>query len=200
LRKATEVRLQTLTGTALLPYLPALGQLRVEVFRDWPYIYDGDAAYEETYLRTYAAATRAAVIAAFDGAEIVGAATCLPLTDEPPDMQQVFTDAGMDAASVFYFGESVLRHAYRGQGIGVRFFEHREAHARSFGTYTTAAFCAVERPDTHPLKPVGFIPLDAFWSKRGFTKQPSLRCKMSWLDLGKRQDTEKYLIFCTKNL
>jgi GNAT superfamily N-acetyltransferase len=200
LRKATEVRLQTLTGTALLPYLPALGQLRVEVFRDWPYIYDGDAAYEETYLRTYAAAARAAVIAAFDGAEIVGAATCLPLTDEPPDMQRVFTDAGMDAPSVFYFGESVLRRAYRGQGIGVRFFEHREAHARSFGTYTTAAFCAVERPDTHPLKPVGFIPLDAFWSRRGFTQQPGLRCKMSWLDLGERQETEKYLTFWTKNL
>jgi GNAT superfamily N-acetyltransferase len=115
-------------------------------------------------------------------------------------MQQVFTDAGMDAASVFYFGESVLRRAYRGQGIGVRFFEHREAHARSFGTYTTAAFCAVERPDTHPLKPVGFISLDAFWSKRGFTQQPGLRCKMSWLDLGERQDTEKYLIFWTKKL
>ncbi len=200
MQKATELRLQTLTGATLLPYLPALGQLRVEVFRDWPYIYDGDAAYEETYLQTYAAAARAAVIAAFDGEEIVGAATCLPLTDEPLHMQQVFTDAGMDAASVFYFGESVLRSTYRGQGIGVRFFQHREAHARSFGTYTTAAFCAVERPDNHPLKPLDFIPLDAFWAKRGFTRQPGLRCKMSWQDLGETQETEKYLTFWTKKL
>jgi len=200
LRKATEVRLQTLTGAALLPYLPALGALRVEIFRDWPYIYDGDARYEETYLRTYAEAPRAAVIAAFDDDELVGAATCLPLAAEPENVKQPLADAGFDVAEVFYFGESVLRKAYRGRGIGVRFFELREMHARSFGVYKMAAFCAVERPDSHPDKPVEFVKLDEFWGKRGFIKQHGIKCKMSWRDLGETQETGKNLVFWTKNL
>ncbi len=183
-----------------MPYLSVLGALRVEVFRDWPYIYDGDAAYEETYLKTYANAERAAVIMAFDGDEVVGAATCLALADEPLAMQQPFTDAGMDVARIFYFGESVLRKTYRGQGIGVGFFEAREAHARQFGVYHTAAFCAVERPAGHALQPADFTPLHGFWAKRGFNRQPSLQCKMSWLDLGETQQTEKTMMFWTKTL
>jgi GNAT superfamily N-acetyltransferase len=194
------ISLRTLTGAALLPYLPALGELRVEVFRDWPYIYDGDAGYEETYLRTYADADRAAVICAFDGAELVGAATCLPLAAEPAHMQQPLAEAGFDVAAVFYFGESVLRKTYRGQGIGVAFFEAREAHARKFGMYETAAFCAVQRAETHKLKPAGFVPLDAFWGKRGYTKQPNLQCRLSWRDVGETAESEKTLTFWTKPL
>lgn len=198
--KPTEYRLQTLTGPAILPYLSALAGLRVEVFADWPYIYDGDAAYEETYMQSYVAAPRAAVIAAFDGETVIGAATCLPLADEPARIQLPFILAGMAVEDIFYFGESVLRKSYRGQGIGVGFFAAREAHARSFASYTTTAFCAVDRPATHKLRPADFIPLDAFWAKRGYTKQPGLQCEMSWRDRDETSATMKKLTFWTKPL
>ncbi len=191
------MRVETLTGAAITPHLPALARLRINVFRDWPYIYDGDAGYEENYLKIYAASPRAAIVFAFDGEQIIGASTCLPLADETENVRAPF---GKDAAKIFYFGESVLLKAYRGHGLGVKFFEAREAHARSFNTYKTAAFCAVQRPDDHPLRPPGFVPLDAFWTKRGYTKQPQLQCKMSWLDLNETAETEKPLIFWTKPL
>ena len=73
------LRLETLTGDAILPHLPALARLRIAVFRDWPYLYDGDEGYERDYLATYARAPGAAVVIAFAGAEPVGASTCLPL-------------------------------------------------------------------------------------------------------------------------
>ena len=38
----------------------------------------------------------------------------------------------------------------------------REAHAASLGL-DICAFCAVLRPDRHPLKPAGYVPLDTFW-------------------------------------
>lgn len=170
------------------------------MFADWPYIYDGSLAYEETYMQSYAAAPRAAVIAAFDGEQVIGAATCLPLSDEPARIQQPFMQAGLAVDEVFYFGESVLRKSYRGQGIGVGFFAAREAHARSFGTYTTTAFCAVDRPANHPLKPVDFTPLDAFWSKRGYTKRPGMQCEMSWRDRDETTESVKTLTFWTKPL
>ncbi len=194
------MRVETLAGAAITPHLPALASLRITVFRDWPYIYNGDAAYEENYLQIYAASARAAIIFAFDGADIIGASTCLPLAAETGNVRAPFVENGIDVSKVFYFGESVLLKAYRGHGLGVKFFEAREAHARGFGEYRTAAFCAVERPASHPLRPAAFTPLDEFWSHRGYTKQPHLQCKMSWLDLNETNETEKPLTFWTKNL
>jgi predicted GNAT superfamily acetyltransferase len=59
-----------------------LARLRVTVFRDWPYLYDGDAAYERGYLARYARGD-SIVVAAFDGDRMVGAATGMPLTTMP---------------------------------------------------------------------------------------------------------------------
>ena len=43
-----DVRIETLQGRALLP-VPA--RLRITVFRDFPYLYEGDDAYEAGHLR-----------------------------------------------------------------------------------------------------------------------------------------------------
>ena len=44
------------TGAGLTEVIPALAALRIAVFRDFPYLYDGDAAYEAAYLASFAAA------------------------------------------------------------------------------------------------------------------------------------------------
>ena len=76
--------------------------------------------------------------------------------------------SGFDVASIFYCGESVLEPAYRGHGIGHRFFDLREAHARALGGFRSITFCAVVRPPDHPQRPAEYRPLDAFWRKRGY--------------------------------
>jgi GNAT superfamily N-acetyltransferase len=167
------------------------------VFHEFPYLYEGDAAYELNYLRVYANTPGAAVIVARDGAHVVGASTCLPLSAETPNVQKPFLEAGMDISRIFYFGESVLEADYRGQGIGVAFFAAREAQAAGFAT---TAFCAVQRPSDHPLRPADYIPLDEFWTHRGYTKRPELLCRMSWRDVGEAAESEKTLMFWTKDL
>ncbi len=194
---ARNVKVETVKGAAIAPLLSALAALRISVFREFPYLYDGDAAYEQTYLQTYVSAADAAVIIAQDGADIIGASTCLPLAVETPNIQAPF--AGQDLSKIFYFGESVLAPAYRGQGIGVKFFEAREAQARATG-HTTTAFCAVQRAENHPARPADYAPLDDFWHHRGYTKQPHLTCQMSWRDLGEAAETHKTLVFWTKSL
>jgi hypothetical protein len=37
-------------GTEIAGVVDDLARLRVTVFRDWPYLYDGDAEYERRYL------------------------------------------------------------------------------------------------------------------------------------------------------
>lgn len=192
--------LTVVVGEAVVPHAPALARLRRMVFRDWPYLYDGDEAYEAEYIATYAACPRAALVIAWDGTDAVGLSTCLPLLNETANVVTPFREAGLDAAEWFYFGESVLLPAYRGQGLGVGFFEHREAHARSFGSYCHAAFCAVQRPANHPMRPPGHTPLDKFWRKRGFALRPGLTCSMRWRDLGDAAETVHPMQFWTKDI
>jgi hypothetical protein len=84
--------------------------------------------------------------------------------------------------------------------MGVRFFEVREAHARTLPGCRMAAFCAVERPDHHPARPPDFVPLAKFWAQRGFTRQPDMTCDISWKDVGDTQETPKRMVFWTKAL
>jgi GNAT superfamily N-acetyltransferase len=192
--------IQTCTGEAVSAVIPDLAALRCRVFRSFPYLYDGDEAYERRYLQIYARSARAAVIVAMDGQRVVGASTCLPMTDETADVQAPFIAKGIDPARIFYFGESVLDEAYRGQGLGVAFFEAREAHARTVSACDFSAFASVMRPDNHPARPPGYTPLDAFWTRRGYTRRPDLVCHMSWKDLGDAEETSKPLVFWMKSL
>lgn len=177
-------RLATLTGDDLGAALDALAALRITVFRDWPYLYDGDAAYERAYLRAYADSSRAVVIAALapDGT-IVGAATAAPMADHAAEFAAPFAARGMDIGGIYYFGESVLLPQWRGHGIGHAFFDAREAAARTHG-FGTACFCAVVRPADHPMKPTGYRPLDAFWMKRGYVPVEGLVATYPWADIG----------------
>jgi GNAT superfamily N-acetyltransferase len=197
---AADLHISRVTGDGLPPLVSDLARLRVQVFRAWPYLYDGDEAYEAAYLQTYLRSPGAAVIVARDGAVIVGASTCLPLADETDNVQAPFRAVGIDPERVFYFGESVLLPALRGRGVGVAFFREREAHARAVSLCDYAAFCAVERPEGHPARPETYEPLTVFWSRRGFTRRPDLRCTMRWKDLGDASETEKTLVFWMKSL
>lgn len=189
------VRVETHSGAALLPLLPALARLRVTVFRAWPYLYDGDPAYEERYMRTYAESPGAAVVVAFAGDDPVGASTCLPMADEGDNVKAPFLAHGIAPERVFYFGESVLLPGLRGQGLGVRFFEGREAHARAASDADFACFCSVERSPDDPRRPPRYVPLDAFWRKRGYAPMPGFTCAMSWREVGQAEETPHRLKF-----
>ena len=182
--------LQDFSGPDFAPHVDALAALRIEVFSDWPYLYDGDTAYEAEYLRAYTESPDAIIVAAWDGGRLVGAATGAPMEDHAEDFGAPLEGAEFDLADVFYFGESVLLPAYRGQGIGHAFFDHREAAARRLRR-RYACFCAVIRPDTHPARPSDYRPLDTFWRKRGYTPRDDITASFGWRDVGETVETEK---------
>jgi len=194
------LKIAPLTGKDLAEGLPAVARLRIAVFRDWPYLYDGTLEYEEKYLSKLAAAQGAVVVAACDGGTIVGCATAAPLAEVESAFAEPLRARGMDVKSIFYCGESVLLPAYRGRGVGHAFFEHREAHARSLGGFTHSAFCAVVRPEDHPLRPRDYVPLDGFWEKRGYRKMEGVVGRFAWKDVDQPDETEKPMQYWIKPL
>lgn len=189
------VTVRPLTALDIETALPALGRLRIAVFREWPYLYEGTEDHERDYVRAFAQSPNAVLVAAFDGDTIVGAATASPMAGQDAQVLACFPDP----AEHFYFGESVLLPEYRGRGIGHAFFDHREAQARACGA-KVAAFCGVVRPADHPLRPAGFRPLDTFWRARGYAPVPGMVSEYHWKDIDQPAETAHPMQFWTRNL
>ncbi|HLP66113.1 MAG TPA: GNAT family N-acetyltransferase [Rhizobium sp.] len=191
--------IQSFSGSDVAAFVGDLARLRIDVFRDFPYLYDGDIAYERNYLATYSRSEGSVFVLAIDDGQVVGAATGTPMIGETDEVKAPFLAAGRDPAQYFYFGESVLLAGYRGRGIGVKFFEGREAQAKRLGLrYST--FCAVERAADHPRRPVDYLPLHSFWTRRGYTHYPELRTTFSWRDLDETEESPKPLSFWIRDL
>ncbi|MXS20969.1 GNAT family N-acetyltransferase [Pseudomonas oryzihabitans] len=192
--------IQLLHGAAITPLIPELAELRIAVFREFPYLYDGTLDYESRYLQTYAEAPDSLCVLVRDAGRVVGAATALPLADETAEFHQPFRAQGWPVERIYYFGESLLLPAYRGQGLGRRFFAEREARARQLGRFAWCAFCAVQRPDDHPRRPVGYRPLHGLWHGEGFVEHPELLTHYFWQDLDEMVESPKPMTFWLKEL
>ncbi len=190
---------QILSGAAVTAALDDLAALRIRVFGDWPYLYDGDLAYERDYVASYRDNPDAILVAALSQGQVVGAATGVPMEDHEEDFAAPFAATGIALTDIFYCAESVLLPQFRGQGAGHHFFDAREAKARELGR-TYAAFCAVMRPQDHPSRPADYRPLDAFWRKRGYAPLDGVIAKFRWRDHGDHDQTEKPLQFWMKTL
>ena len=195
--KTPEVR--SVVGQAMEPYLDDLARLRMTVFREWPYLYAGSYRYEFDYLQTYLRSPFSLAVLVLDEGRVVGASTGIPLVHESPEMLVPFARSSVQPEEVFYLGESVLLPAYRGRGLGHRFFEEREAHARAFGSYAWTGFAAVMRSDDDPRRPPFHRGNDAFWRKRGYQPRDGLTLSMRWPE-PERRDVDHDLAFWMRPL
>jgi GNAT superfamily N-acetyltransferase len=193
------IAVRPLTGAEIAAAIHDLAALRIAVFAAWPYLYDGDAAYEAAYLKEFAQAPDAVLVAAFDGNLIVGAATASPMWAQKEEFRAPFESRGIDTARLFYFGESVLLPEYRGHGIGHAFFDHREEQARNCGA-NAVTFAAVIRPDDHPAKPAGHAPLDPFWTRRGYAPVEGFVTQLAWKEHGEEGESLKPMQYWMRTL
>lgn len=189
-----------LKGAEARSFTQELANLRLKVFWHFPYLYEGTLDYEVRYLETYFKAKNSFIFLVEDDGKIVGATTSIHAAEEEESFRKPFLDFGLNPEEVFYFGESVLLDEYRGKGIGKKFFEEREAFARSLPFIKTLSFCAVQRPVDHPLLPVGYRPLDDFWKMMGFSKQPGLSTEYEWLDRNETKPNKKSMQYWTKHI
>ncbi len=184
-------------GPEITSLIEPLASLRIAVFSDFPYLYKGTMAYERDYLKRYARIAESFVLAVWEGEQLVGATTATPLRYEMEAIRQPLQQMPWALDRLFYFGESLLLAPYRGQGIGHRFFDAREQHAKDLA-YQGAIFCSVIRPATHPLRPTNYRSHHQFWEKRGYTPQ-ACYCHLPWLDRNEAEETTKALQFWHRN-
>jgi GNAT superfamily N-acetyltransferase len=193
------IEVRALRGAALEAALDDVAGLRIAVFRDWPYLYDGTLEYERQYLATYRDSPGALLVGAFDRGRLVGASTSTPMEDHAADFAAPLRVTDVPLDHILYGAESVLLPEYRGQGIGHRFFDLREAHARALGR-SHVAFCSVIRGGEDPRRPPNARTNDAFWHGRGYAPLPGVVAEFAWRDLGETAESKKPLQFWMRAL
>ena len=194
------LRVESFKGKEVEKYIPEIAKLRIEVFAEWPYLYEGDVTYEEQYLKKFSNCSESVMVVAFDGDKVIGVSSGLPLKDEDAAVIKPFKENGEKIDDYFYFSESVLKKEYRGRGLGHQFFDKREEHVKKHGGFKKICFCAVVRDQSDPRKPGGYSQLDSFWKKRGYEKNRGLIAYFSWKEHGDEKETEKPLCCWVREL
>ncbi|HWT07556.1 MAG TPA: GNAT family N-acetyltransferase, partial [Roseomonas sp.] len=62
-----------------------------------------------------------------------------------------------------------------------------------------AAFCAVTRNDNDPRRPRDHVPLDAFWTNRGYARRADISVVFDWKEVGDDRETPHALGFWVKD-
>lgn len=194
-----ELKIIRISGAEIQPHITDVARLRLQILQQFPYLYDGEQTKEEQYLQTFADCAHAVFVLAQDQQNIVGASIGIPLQNSLPDIQKPFIDNNYDIKDLFYFGESVLESRYRSRGIYRRFYQEREAFART-NKYGLATFCEVERQASHPQKPRDYVAMNDFWLRLGYQKHSELMSTLNWKEMQNSEQSAKTMLFWLKNL
>lgn len=190
-----QYRIESFKGQDIFKYIQELANLRIEVFCEWPYLYDGHLDYEKEYLKKYAQSENSFIGIAFYKGEVIGMTTAIPLEEADKEFQAPFETP----SDYLYWGESVIRKDHRGHRIGHEFFKLREDYAKQLKK-KFCTFCAVIRDDSHPRRPFDYKDLGSFWQRMGFEKLENEVIEFPWQDLDEKEETLKPMSIWVKPL
>lgn len=177
-------------GKEVQQVIGELASLRLGVFREYPYLYDGNLDEELEYLSRYVELKDSFVYMIFDKGAAVGATTATPLIEEYEKFQEPYANVGINPNDVFYFGEAMLLPDYRGMGLYKNFMQERQSVARQYGA-KLCSFLSVKRPENHPLRPKDYQDLKSIWTYYGFVEHPEIAPSFAWQDVLQAEKTEK---------
>lgn len=185
-------------GKEIEKYIEELGRFRIEIFKEYPYIYDGDMEYEKKYLGRYARCEESFLLVVDNEHGIDCACTGIPLKDELPEFQKPFLERDIPIDKIFYLGEVMVRKNLRGQGLGTRLMDRALTHVYNAGLYEEVVLATVIREPNHPLRPADYIDKDNLWRKFGFEKLDGITVSFDWKDIGEEQETTKEMVYWRK--
>jgi GNAT superfamily N-acetyltransferase len=174
------------------PFLNEIAELEIEIFRDFPYLYEGVLEQDLPYLEMYADSPEGEVVVLLDTTlktnQVIGFSTSLPLAQSLEEIKKLFPDSALNLQDFLYIGELMIHPSYRGKGLLRRFHQtqYAESNAKEPG-FRHLVFATVRRDATHPCAPENYSSLDPLWRNYGYEKMDKLQIEIYW----KRVDTGK---------
>jgi ribosomal protein S18 acetylase RimI-like enzyme len=162
-----------ISGKELDDWIDILGQIRIETFCHFPYLYAGTIESERKYVRAFIHTPLAFLCVAYSNGELAGLITASPLQSEKSIAKKspaaVFTEAGLNPSEYCYLGEVIVLPAFRHQGIGPELMRLAEQEAKQ-RKFKQTCFLCVQRSLDHPQQPHAYTPPDCIWERLGYLK------------------------------
>ena len=151
-------------------YIDTISKLRVDVFKEYPYLYEGELCYEKNYMLGYTTDKQAMIaIARVDG-KLAGVSTGIPLISNSEivvDAKKVFLQEKIEIGDYYYYGEVIVLPEYRGRGLTTKLYAAQNELIKSWG-FKHVCILTVVREIDHPLKPVDYKSPEKMWEHLGF--------------------------------
>lgn len=198
------IEIKLLTKKDILNYADKIALMRIENFKEFPYLYQGNLEYEKKYLKTYLENPQAILIAGFCGKDIIAISTGLPVMNNSELLQNIktlFEANNLNLSEYYYFAETIINFSYRGRGLYSKIISLREQAAIARG-YNNGCFVTVIRENKHPLKPANYKSPEPIFEHCGYQKS-SIIFTYSWPTLqmdGSVKEQKNPLVFWFKKL
>lgn len=191
-------------GKDAIEYIDIVSELRIQAFKEYPYLYEGNLDYEREYVHGYAIDGKAMIAVARTDNKIVGISTGIPLVSDSEivaDAKKIFAENGLDVSDYYYYGEVIVLPDFRGRGVTSKLYAEQDNLIKSWG-YKHVCILTVMREIDHPLRPANYKSPDKMWEHLGFFRNkliteyhwPTIQPDMSV------EDVKNYLEFWTKDL
>lgn len=190
----------TITGPEFENYIETVATLRLTIFKEYPYLYDGTIQTEKNYLKNYARSKNSLTILVKDGEKIVGAITGMPLVEMEETFVTPFYKNQLPIHPFYYLGEVLLFKEYRGQGIEKRLYNTFEEWLKNKNEWSKIAVAELKRDKNDPRRPKDYVDMHDFWESLGFKEHPEVILEMPYKEIGSKEVIPHSLIFLFKQL
>jgi len=196
----SDIKIVAFTGREIDAVIPKLADLRIEIFAEYPFLYEGSLEDEKQHIKKFFAMEDAIVVAAFDQDKIVGISTAYPFIYEKESFQKLFLKHQRAPQEYFIIGEVALQKQYRRLGIGKKILQEIEAYAQKLNSYKYFCLYTFVRSPEDPRRPSDYYPETIFWKNRGFVEHPELHATVAYREIGESKKTPKKIRFWTKDI
>ena len=163
------LRIESLSGSAATAKLGEWARLRIEIFSEYPYLYEGATKGEQAYLSTYLRTPRARILGLFEGAHVGGMATMAPLDACEDFAEDVVKATGLAPKTCLYVGDIIFEPRYRGRGLFNVCFNAAEDWGRAHG-FSHIVAAAIRTSPTDAGRPQDYRPIAGLFARVGLEK------------------------------
>lgn len=202
INKAQDYQFKLLYGPEIKDEINFIAQQRIDIFKEYPYLYEGNFETEIAYLMWFVEQRDSCAAIAYKDNNPVGFITGISFVafeNHFKGSKDIFIKASLDPSAYYYFCEVIVKPEHRRNSIAKRLFALLEAHAKSQG-YRAGCFVNESHED-HPLKPADYKDLTSLFHALGYTKT-NLSIMFKWQTLaqnGKIEELEHILTYWLKD-
>ena len=148
------LKFQIFRGQVSEVVLEEVANLRINVFSEYPYLYQGTMESEKLYLKHYLSQSNIILVLIKLDNQTIGAVLGSPLEGMGEKYVTPFLNKGLCVNTIYYLGDIILKKEYRGKGLGGQLYAQFEAVLNDLGGYKNLTICEIATSEDDPLRPI----------------------------------------------